>query len=202
MTEVSSCVAFSTVDALWQHEEVVAALAELADHLMPGHHCKHKPLDRSRILRIRLATNLDLKRTVQNREFREDLYFLLAPFPIESVPLRDRREDIPLAQNFVGRQSVANRRELTLSNDNSRPCSNMPGRAMSASFRTRSNGPPFCRDRAAWISTSRTHPHPARRSLDRPMRLERSSRKPRRASAAGTISAKPCSTAAPRSLGR
>ena len=81
---MSSCVASSTVDALWQHEEVVAALAELADHLMPGHHCEHKPLGRSRILRIRLATNLDLKRTLQNREFREDLYFLLAAFPIES----------------------------------------------------------------------------------------------------------------------
>ena len=62
----------------------MAALAELADHLMPGHHCEHKPLGRSRILRIRLATNLDLKRSVQNREFREDLYFLLAAFPIES----------------------------------------------------------------------------------------------------------------------
>lgn len=71
------------------------------------------------ISRISLATNLDLKRTVQNPEFREDLYFRLSVFPIESVPLRDRREDIPLiAQHFVGRQSVAHRRELTPSNDN------------------------------------------------------------------------------------
>ncbi|MBD8665236.1 hypothetical protein IFT59_18500 [Rhizobium sp. CFBP 8752] len=115
----------------------MAALAELADHLMPGHHCEHKPLGRSRILRIRLATNLDLKRTLQNREFREDLYFLLAAFPIESVPLRDRREDIPLiAQRSMGRQSVAHRREVTLSNANLQTCSDMPGRAMSAICRT------------------------------------------------------------------
>ena len=79
------------------------------------------------IFRISVAAYLDLKQAVQNREFREDLFFRLAVLPIESVPLRDRREDIPLAQNFVGRQSVANRRELTLSNDNSRPCGNMPG---------------------------------------------------------------------------
>jgi PAS domain S-box-containing protein len=70
-------------------------------------------------VRIIAATNLDLKRAVQNREFREDLYFRLAVFPIKSVPLRDRPEDIPLiAQHFVGRQSIAHCRELTLSNAN------------------------------------------------------------------------------------
>ncbi|MEN3150112.1 sigma 54-interacting transcriptional regulator [Neorhizobium sp. IRAMC:178] len=70
-------------------------------------------------VRIIAATNLDLKRAVQNRQFREDLYFRLAVFPIESVPLRDRREDIPLlAQHFLGRQSLARRHDLTLSNAN------------------------------------------------------------------------------------
>jgi PAS domain S-box-containing protein len=70
-------------------------------------------------VRIIAATNLDLKRAVQNRQFREDLYFRLAVFPIESVPLRDRRDDIPLlAQHFLGRQSLARRHDLTLSNAN------------------------------------------------------------------------------------
>ncbi len=71
------------------------------------------------ILRISVAAYLDLKQAVQNREFREDLYFRLAVLPIESVSLWDLREDIPLiAQRFMGRQSVAHRRELTLSNAN------------------------------------------------------------------------------------
>ena len=50
------------------------------------------------------ATNRDLKAEVQEKTFREDLYFRLNVFPIESVPLRRRLEDIPiLAQEFLNR---------------------------------------------------------------------------------------------------
>ena len=55
-------------------------------------------------VRVIAATNRDLKSEVQEKAFREDLYFRLNVFPIESVPLRRRLEDIPiLAQEFLNR---------------------------------------------------------------------------------------------------
>jgi len=53
-------------------------------------------------VRIIAATNRELKQEVEARRFREDLYFRLNVFPIESVPLRQRPEDIPiLAAHFL-----------------------------------------------------------------------------------------------------
>jgi transcriptional regulator with GAF, ATPase, and Fis domain len=53
-------------------------------------------------VRVIAATNRNLKQDVGRGKFREDLYFRLNVFPVESVPLRDRREDIPLlAQHFL-----------------------------------------------------------------------------------------------------
>ncbi|MDF1763809.1 MAG: sigma 54-interacting transcriptional regulator [Oleibacter sp.] len=55
-------------------------------------------------VRIMAATNRDLKSLVEKRLFREDLYFRLNVFPIESVPLRRRKDDIPmLTQHFLAR---------------------------------------------------------------------------------------------------
>ena len=55
-------------------------------------------------VRVIAATNRDLKAESQEKIFREDLYFRLNVFPIESVPLRRRPEDIPLlAQEFLNR---------------------------------------------------------------------------------------------------
>ena len=55
-------------------------------------------------VRVIAATNRDLRSEVQQKQFREDLYFRLNVFPIESVPLRRRVEDIPmLAQEFLNR---------------------------------------------------------------------------------------------------
>jgi len=57
---------------------------------------KSIPID----IRIIAATNLDLKKAIQEKKFREDLYYRLNVIPINIPPLRDRIEDIPLFINY------------------------------------------------------------------------------------------------------
>jgi len=56
------------------------------------------PLD----VRIIVATQTDLKKLVEEGQFREDLFYRVAVYPIQIPPLRDREDDvIPLCQHFL-----------------------------------------------------------------------------------------------------
>lgn len=52
--------------------------------------------------RIITATNRNLKKEVEEKSFRDDLYYRISIVPIEIPPLRSRKEDIkPLCEHFI-----------------------------------------------------------------------------------------------------
>ena len=64
-------------------------------------------------VRIIAATNQDLLQRVQEKEFREDLYYRLNVINIKMPPLRDRKEDIPLlVKHFIEKYNKKENRQV------------------------------------------------------------------------------------------
>ena len=62
-------------------------------------------------VRVVTATNKDLRKAVDEGQFREDLYYRLAVVPVDVPPLRERRADVPmLAKAFLSEASKAHGR--------------------------------------------------------------------------------------------
>jgi two-component system response regulator HydG len=57
-------------------------------------------------VRMIAATNQDLRKKVEEKEFREDLFYRLNQWVIEVPPLRERRQDIPLLAHHLLRQAA------------------------------------------------------------------------------------------------
>jgi len=70
---------------------------------------EHIPLD----IRVVAATNRDLEQAIEDKKFREDLYYRLSVVVIHVPSLRDRREDIPLLVQYFLRRYAG---ELAVSN--------------------------------------------------------------------------------------
>lgn len=68
--------------------------------------------------RVIASTNRDLAKEVEERRFRDDLYYRLNVFPITIPPLRERRDDIPLlARHFIKKFNAECGKEVRVLSD-------------------------------------------------------------------------------------
>ena len=65
-------------------------------------------------VRVIAATHQDLDRLVEEKKFREDLYYRLNVIQIKLPPLRERLEDLPLlAEHFMDKHGLRKNRQIT-----------------------------------------------------------------------------------------
>jgi len=78
--------------------EMSAAMQAKLLRVLENHEVRPVGTGRSRKVDVRtlFATNVDLRRAVNEKRFREDLYFRLAQVTVEIPPLRKRMDDLPL----------------------------------------------------------------------------------------------------------
>ncbi|MCX6138079.1 MAG: sigma-54 dependent transcriptional regulator [Ignavibacteriales bacterium] len=68
-------------------------------------------------VRIICATKIDLKKKVENKTFREDLFYRLNIIPIKIPTLRERKEDIPLLVEYFFKKHHAEDKIMLLTNE-------------------------------------------------------------------------------------
>ena len=90
----------------------LALLRFLENHeIRPVGAARSKDVD----VRVLVATNRDLQRLVEEKKFREDLWYRLNTVRISIPPLRERRADVPLlARFFANKYNARYQREVKL----------------------------------------------------------------------------------------
>ncbi|MGE5621078.1 MAG: sigma-54 interaction domain-containing protein [archaeon] len=69
-------------------------------------------------VRIISATNLNIRKAIEQGQFREDLFYRLNVVPIKVPPLRERKEDIMfLVKHFLNKFTLNYKKEITDIND-------------------------------------------------------------------------------------
>lgn len=64
-------------------------------------------------VRFIVSTNQNIEKAIEDRKFREDLYYRLNVISIDLPPLRNRKDDIPLlADHFINLYSRENRKQI------------------------------------------------------------------------------------------
>jgi transcriptional regulator with PAS, ATPase and Fis domain len=65
-------------------------------------------------VRVLAATNINIKQSIVDKSFREDLYYRLNGFSLTLPPLRERSEEIPLLADYFMRRAAAKYNRSTL----------------------------------------------------------------------------------------
>lgn len=87
--------------------KLLRALQEKSYERLGG--TKTIPID----VRLVAATNQNLEKMMKDKTFRSDLYYRLKVFPINTPPLRDRQDDIPiLVRHFTTKYAEKLRRQI------------------------------------------------------------------------------------------